>query len=127
MVPSILQPEGVSNGGIEACVVAVKKFRSGEDENCDRVLAVSMCNQSRYSPLIGGSPVPSKPFAYELLLLDLISHKNVVKLVGFVEDIGEGVAWTVFKWEANGNMREFIGNTKLELPERISLVRVLIR
>lgn len=57
------------------------------------------------------------------MLLKTLSHERIVKIIGFVEDVEAGVAWMIFDWEAYGNMREFVGNVKLELPERVWLVR----
>ncbi|KIO19418.1 hypothetical protein M407DRAFT_223103, partial [Tulasnella calospora MUT 4182] len=81
--------------------VAVKKLRFDEDTDDDRALA---------------------PLAHEVGLLNGLSHENVVRLVGFVEEVKEGVAWMVFAWEKNGNLREFIRSAKWELPERTSLI-----
>lgn len=55
-----------------------------------------------------------------------LSHKNVVKIIGFVEDVDNGVAWMVFRWEKNGNLREFVRSENWELPERVCLVRTLL-
>ncbi|KIO19723.1 hypothetical protein M407DRAFT_30614 [Tulasnella calospora MUT 4182] len=85
----------------DAEYVAVKKLRFEEDIDHDRTLA---------------------PLAHEVRVLNDLSHKNVVKLVGFVEEVERGVAWMVFGWEKNGNLREFISSTKWELPERLSLI-----
>ncbi|KIO33046.1 hypothetical protein M407DRAFT_43630, partial [Tulasnella calospora MUT 4182] len=60
--------------------------------------------------------------AHEVNLLNDLKHDNVVKILGFVEDVGQGVAWMVFAWEENGNLREFIRSAKWELPERVSLI-----
>ncbi|KAG9042961.1 hypothetical protein FS837_010191 [Tulasnella sp. UAMH 9824] len=87
--------------------VAVKKLRFAEDERDDRVLAAS-----------------PGPFAHEVKLLNDISHTNVVKIVGFVEDIALGIAWMVFSWEKNGNLREFVRSASWELPERAWLVNI---
>ncbi|KIO33026.1 hypothetical protein M407DRAFT_18177 [Tulasnella calospora MUT 4182] len=62
------------------------------------------------------------PLAHEVNLLNDLSHENVVKILGFVEDVGQGVAWMVFAWEQNGNLREFIRSAQWELPERVSLI-----
>ncbi|KIO18467.1 hypothetical protein M407DRAFT_31867 [Tulasnella calospora MUT 4182] len=64
-----------------------------------------------------------RTFANELHVLDGLDHPNIIKLVGFVEDIKRRIAWLVFPWEANGNVREFLLSGKWELPERVSLVR----
>lgn len=51
-----------------------------------------------------------------------LSHTNVVRLVGFIEDFKSGTAWIVMSWEPNGNVSEFLASGKWEIPERISLV-----
>ncbi|KAG9046327.1 hypothetical protein FS837_004641 [Tulasnella sp. UAMH 9824] len=81
--------------------VAVKKLRFDTETDDDRTLA---------------------PFAHEVNLLNDLSHDNVVKIIGFVEDVRQGVAWMVFLWEKNGNLREFIRSESWELPERVSLL-----
>ncbi|KAG9041609.1 hypothetical protein FS837_012035 [Tulasnella sp. UAMH 9824] len=85
--------------------VAVKKLRFDATSSDDRALA---------------------PLAHEVDLLNDLSHENVVGIVGFVEDVEEGVAWMVFVWEKNGNLREFIRSAEWELPERISLLNILV-
>ncbi|KIO23031.1 hypothetical protein M407DRAFT_78553, partial [Tulasnella calospora MUT 4182] len=65
--------------------------------------------------------------AHEVNLLNDLSHENVVKILGFVEDVGHGVGWMVFAWEQNGNLREFIRSAKWELPERVSLINDVAR
>ncbi|KIO20873.1 hypothetical protein M407DRAFT_29532 [Tulasnella calospora MUT 4182] len=74
--------------------VAVKKLRFDIETNDDQALA---------------------PFAHELGLLNNLSHDNVVKIVGFVEDAENGVAWMVFLWEKNGNLREFA--TRIQIAD----------
>ncbi|KIO20744.1 hypothetical protein M407DRAFT_29638 [Tulasnella calospora MUT 4182] len=81
--------------------VAVKKLRFDSETDDDRALA---------------------PFAHEVGLLNDLSHPNVVRIVGFVQDVDTGVAWLVFTWEKNGNLREFVRSANWELPERISLI-----
>lgn len=51
-----------------------------------------------------------------------LSHENIVRLVGFLEDLENGTAWIVMSWEPNGNVSEFLATGKWEIPERISLV-----
>ncbi|KAG9041601.1 hypothetical protein FS837_012040, partial [Tulasnella sp. UAMH 9824] len=80
--------------------VAVKKLRFDAETDDHRALA---------------------PLAHEVNLLNTLRHDNVVKIVGFVEDVEQGIAWMVFAWEKNGNLREFIRSAKWELPERVSL------
>lgn len=62
-------------------------------------------------------------FVNELRVLDKLSHPNIVELIGFVEDIKNRIAWLVFPWADNGNLREFLRSGKWEIPERVSLVR----
>ncbi|KIO20397.1 hypothetical protein M407DRAFT_29974, partial [Tulasnella calospora MUT 4182] len=64
-----------------------------------------------------------KSFVNELSLMATISHPNIVKLVGFVENMREGHAWIVLRWEANGNVREFLRLGEWDIPEHISLIQ----
>lgn len=54
-----------------------------------------------------------------------LSHTNVIRLVGFVEDMQKGDAWIVLPWEGNGNVREFLQSDEWDIPERISLVSII--
>ncbi|KAG9043579.1 hypothetical protein FS837_009380, partial [Tulasnella sp. UAMH 9824] len=45
----------------------------------------------------------SKEFVHEVEMLAGLSHKNIVRLVGFVEDLKHQKAWIVLSWEPNGN------------------------
>lgn len=81
--------------------IAVKKLRVDETVNDDRVLV---------------------QLAHEVGLLKDLSHDNVVHIVGFVQEAKEGIAWLIFDWEKNGNLREFVTSGNWELPERISLI-----
>lgn len=51
-----------------------------------------------------------------------LSHENIVRLIGFVENLKNGEAWMVLPWFPNGNIGEFIATRDWELPERVSLV-----
>ncbi|KAG8923788.1 hypothetical protein FRC01_012328 [Tulasnella sp. 417] len=81
--------------------IAVKKMRLDDDRDDEKVLL---------------------PFANELSLLSKLSHENIVKLRGFAEDTAMSIAWIIFRWEPNGNVREFLHSTDLVIPERISLI-----
>ncbi|KIO28284.1 hypothetical protein M407DRAFT_22493, partial [Tulasnella calospora MUT 4182] len=81
--------------------VAVKKLRFDPENDDDRALA---------------------PFVQEVSLLNDLSHENVVGIVGFVEDVEHGIAWMVFSWEKNGNLREFVRSANWEVTERVCLV-----
>ncbi|KAG8996174.1 hypothetical protein FRB90_012808 [Tulasnella sp. 427] len=65
-------------------------------------------------------------FANELSLLSEIRHENIVELRGFVEDPEENIAWIVFPWESNGNLREFVQSQNWVIPERLSLLNILV-
>ncbi|KIO32087.1 hypothetical protein M407DRAFT_47593, partial [Tulasnella calospora MUT 4182] len=67
-----------------------------------------------------------KAFVNELGLMADLSHPNIVKLVGFVEDMQKGDAWIVLPWEANGNVREFLQPGDWDIPERISLIQDVV-
>ncbi|KIO32423.1 glycoside hydrolase family 16 protein, partial [Tulasnella calospora MUT 4182] len=49
-------------------------------------------------------------------------HNNIVKVIGFVEDVEDGTAWVVLPWEKSGNLREFVASANWELPERVALI-----
>ncbi|KAG9042434.1 hypothetical protein FS837_010882 [Tulasnella sp. UAMH 9824] len=51
-----------------------------------------------------------------------LSHQNVIKLEGLVEDASNGVIWLVFPWEENGTLKDFVATHDWEIPERISLL-----
>lgn len=102
--------------------VAVKKLRLDYDTVDGRVLAVSVVPSSE-SAFVPDILIPKfQALAHEVSLLSKLSHPNIVKLVGFVEDVKEGAAWMILPWESNGNLREYVQSTDLEIPERVSLV-----
>lgn len=65
----------------------------------------------------------SKSFVHEVDLLAGLSHPNIVKFIGFMEDLKNGKASMVFTWEDNGNVRDFLAFGDCEVPERISLIQ----
>ncbi|KAG8929368.1 hypothetical protein FRC01_004444 [Tulasnella sp. 417] len=81
--------------------VAVKKLKIPADKDLERLLGLTLREAG---------------FLVEL------SHRNIVRLEGFVEDVSEGIIWLVFPWEANGNLRDFIASRDWEIPERIWLI-----
>ncbi|KIO25825.1 hypothetical protein M407DRAFT_51872, partial [Tulasnella calospora MUT 4182] len=42
-----------------------------------------------------------------------LSHPNIVKLEGFVEDLSAQKAWLIFPWEEYGNLRDFLASGEL--------------
>ncbi|KAG9024683.1 hypothetical protein FS837_005240 [Tulasnella sp. UAMH 9824] len=105
--PAVLLPQDVAEplSMEKPQYVAVKKLNIGANISEERVL---------------------RSLARELGLLNKLSHENIVLLIGFVENISEGVAWMIFPWEANGNIREFLQSGDWEIPERISLANILV-
>ncbi|KIO19039.1 hypothetical protein M407DRAFT_31323, partial [Tulasnella calospora MUT 4182] len=65
----------------------------------------------------------SNEFVHEVELMAELSHDNIVRLIGFVEDLKNGKAWIILSWEPNGNVSEFLATGKWEIPERISLIQ----
>ncbi|KIO22124.1 hypothetical protein M407DRAFT_28334 [Tulasnella calospora MUT 4182] len=62
-------------------------------------------------------------FLHEVEVLAVLSHKNIVQLIGFVEDLEKGIAWIVLSWAPNGNVGQFLANGDWEIPERVSLIQ----
>lgn len=52
-----------------------------------------------------------------------MSHPNIVKIFGFVENFNEDTAWLVFEQAEHGNIRKFLEEGTWDIPERINLVR----
>ncbi|KAG8925374.1 hypothetical protein FRC01_010289 [Tulasnella sp. 417] len=65
-------------------------------------------------------------FVREIGILASVRHPNIARLLGFVEDIQGRIAWMIFPWEANGNIREFLSSQRLTVPERISLINDVV-
>ncbi|KAG8952114.1 hypothetical protein FRC04_005114 [Tulasnella sp. 424] len=82
--------------------VAVKKLRYGDNTDNEKF---------------------SKSFVYEVDILAGLSHPNIVKLLGFIEDLENGEACMIFAWEENGTVQEFLAKRKCDIPERVSLVK----
>ncbi|KAG9050006.1 hypothetical protein FS837_008186 [Tulasnella sp. UAMH 9824] len=82
-------------------MVAVKRLNIAEDTDLERVLGLAL---------------------RESELLTQLSHPNIVKLEGFVEDLPGYELWLIFPWEEHGNLRDFLASGEWEIPERISLI-----
>lgn len=67
--------------------VALKQFRLDDDKGDKAGLA---------------------PLAHELSLLRNLEHKNIVRGLGFVENVAQGIAWLVLPWAANGSLMDYI-------------------
>ncbi|KAG8915096.1 hypothetical protein FRC00_008014 [Tulasnella sp. 408] len=64
-----------------------------------------------------------KEFAHEVEVMAGLWHESIVELIGFIEDLENGIAWIVLSWLPNGNVREFLATQEWEIPERISLIQ----
>ncbi|KAG8939155.1 hypothetical protein FRC04_006939 [Tulasnella sp. 424] len=95
----------------QAARVAVKKLRYGDNTDNEKFSKISY------------SSFPLKSFVYEVDILAGLSHPNIVKLLGFLEDLENGEACMIFAWEENGNVQEFLAKRKCDVPERVSLVK----
>ncbi|KIO22134.1 hypothetical protein M407DRAFT_28342 [Tulasnella calospora MUT 4182] len=62
-------------------------------------------------------------FVHEVEMMAGLSHKNIVRLIGFVEDFEKGTAWIFLPWEPNGNVSEFLAKGDWEILERLSLIQ----
>ncbi|KAG8912299.1 hypothetical protein FRC01_005169 [Tulasnella sp. 417] len=82
-------------------IVAVKKLKVEGDMDLERVLGLALRESE---------------FLVEL------SHPNIVKLKGFVENVSAHKVWLIFSWEEHGNLRDFLASGEWEIPERISLI-----
>ncbi|KIO18800.1 hypothetical protein M407DRAFT_52511, partial [Tulasnella calospora MUT 4182] len=63
----------------------------------------------------------------EAEFLTELSHPNIVRFKGFVEDISKGIIWLVFPWADYGNLRDFVASEKWEILERISLINDVVK
>ncbi|KAG9041599.1 hypothetical protein FS837_012038 [Tulasnella sp. UAMH 9824] len=92
--------------------------------NADVEAAILASAQSSSSP----KPDREEYVAVKKLRFDKDTEGDrALAVIGFVEDVEKGVAWMVFAWQKNGNLREFIRSAKWDLPERLSLVDDVIR
>ncbi|KAG8911807.1 hypothetical protein FRC01_005515, partial [Tulasnella sp. 417] len=103
--------------------VAIKKFLFSDNIDEEKSLRESPFHLAELGLCADST---TQTFANELLVLDGLDHPNIVRLIGFVEDMEKRTAWLVFPWEANGNVREFLRSGKWELPERVSLLNILV-
>lgn len=66
-------------------------------------------------------------FANQVRIMGDVSHPNIGKFLGFVEDETQNIAWLLSRWEENGNLREFIASGDWGIPERIFLAQDITR
>ncbi|KAG9016322.1 hypothetical protein FRB90_003286 [Tulasnella sp. 427] len=109
------------NGGYADVVVATLTRRPSDaaEEESEKVAV----KKTRF--VFSGDTTEDKLlrlFVNELRILNELDHENIVKIVGFVEDVSKRTAWLVFPWEENGNLREFLSAGEWDIPERVSLI-----
>lgn len=54
-------------------------------------------------------------------------HPGVAKFLGFHARFEISEAWLLSPWEPYGNVMDFVRNRELEVPEKLSLVCLLLR
>ncbi|KAG9020083.1 hypothetical protein FS837_008605, partial [Tulasnella sp. UAMH 9824] len=86
------------------------------------MLRSSSSNSGDFGKADNHSDAGSKLTLREAGFLVELSHANIIKLEGLVEDVSKGIVWLVFPWEGNGNLRDFIASQDWEIPERIWLI-----
>lgn len=96
-----VQQARLRQGWAQAKDVAVKQLRLDESIDDDRAVAL---------------------IVHEVGLVKKLDHENIVKVIGFVENLEEGTLWIIFPWQVNGNLREFVRSENWEFPERSSLI-----
>ncbi|KAG9044914.1 hypothetical protein FS837_007321 [Tulasnella sp. UAMH 9824] len=85
--------------------VAVKKMKMKTSDEIVRVLGLTL---------------------REAGLLVKLFHENIIKLEGFVEDVSKEIIWLVFPWEDHGNLKDFVASHDWAVPERLSLINILV-
>ncbi|KAG8953350.1 hypothetical protein FRC00_006390 [Tulasnella sp. 408] len=105
--------------------VAVATFvKAGSNSEEERRVAVKMFRFIITEDMTGEKFL--RAFVNELRLLDKLSHPNIANIIGFVEDVEKSIAWLISPWEDNGNLREFLRSGTWEIPERVSLLNILV-
>ncbi|KIO21118.1 hypothetical protein M407DRAFT_29228 [Tulasnella calospora MUT 4182] len=110
-------PSGASKGGGKAAVVQATFY--------PRIW--SFKTQVAVKKLRGHGGMDShmfeNAFVHEVEMMAGLSHKNIARFVGFIEDLANGKAWIIMSWESNGNVSEFLEARNCEIPERMSLIQ----
>lgn len=99
--------------------VAVKKLNYHKGIKTEKFSKVRITSILAYSTALISF---TQEFVHEVETLAGLSHENVIRLIGFAEELEHGKAWIVLSWHPNGNVSEFLATGDWEIPERISLV-----
>ncbi|KIO17633.1 hypothetical protein M407DRAFT_32674 [Tulasnella calospora MUT 4182] len=109
----------------EQAVVAETQEQESDSETsgCRKAVAVKRMNvkTSEDAMRVLGLTLREAEFLVKL------SHENIIKLEGFVEDVSKEMIWLVFPWEDNGTLKDFVAAADWEIPERISLLNDVAR
>ncbi|KAG8928221.1 hypothetical protein FRC01_006277 [Tulasnella sp. 417] len=89
----------------------------------DKKKFVNVRNHGRLAIVRASLTIATKEYVHEVEVMSKLSHENVIRLIGFVEDLENGQACIVVAWEPNGNLSEFLTCGEWAIPERISLIR----
>lgn len=110
----------VNRGTVIRQDVAVKKTIIGDNTDIARAVGVRSLHPilQRFGRALKFMQLAIR----EAEFLVALSHPNIVKFEGFVEEVSKDMIWLVFPWEENGNLSVFIASRDWEIPERISLV-----
>ncbi|KIO23998.1 hypothetical protein M407DRAFT_26608 [Tulasnella calospora MUT 4182] len=108
-------PDPHGSGGMANVARATYSWEDWDDE---QVVAVK---KVRYHQGVEKKKFENE-FVHEVEVMAGLSHKNILQMIGFIEDLENGIAWIVLSWVPNGNVSEFLAVGDWEIPERISLV-----
>lgn len=98
-------------------------MRIADDTDFERVIGVRMLRP--ISAMLCKGLKSVQLTIREAEFLAEMSHANIIYLEGFVEDASNEIIWLVFPWADNGNLKDFIALQYWEIPERISLVKLI--
>ncbi|GJS21487.1 kinase-like domain, phloem protein 2-like protein [Tanacetum coccineum] len=63
----------------------------------------------------------SKMFRVELSMLSSLKHKNLVSLIGFIDEAGVGPKVIIYKREANGSLDKYLSDQTLTWMQRLKI------
>ncbi|KAG8922840.1 hypothetical protein FRC00_006959, partial [Tulasnella sp. 408] len=87
--------------------VAVKKLEWARDdaEDSAEFFKVFVASHSHLERILN---TLHQSFANELSLMVNLFHENVIRFIGFVENMEKGDAWIILPWESNGNIKDVV-------------------
>jgi len=109
----------IRTGTYKGHLVAVKTIRIGKWDNVPKIRKVSV-NSIFSAAWNAVMTILRQQFCKEVVLWNMLSHPNVLKLVGVYGDMDKEEFITVSEWMVHGNIMEFI---KKNHVNRLELVR----